>query len=69
MGAVVAFLLVEAVAALLPFSFGFAAGAMLALVVFEIGPQAFQAGGRRLAATGAVAGAAMMIALAAALGV
>jgi zinc transporter, ZIP family len=37
-GAAVAFLLVEQIEPLLPFSFGFAAGAMLALVVAELLP-------------------------------
>ncbi len=39
-GAVVAFLLVEQITALLPWSLGFAAGAMLALVVLELLPDA-----------------------------
>ena len=45
-GAVVAYLLVEQIDGLLPFSFAFAAGAMLALVVVELVPQAFARGGR-----------------------
>jgi len=65
LGAVVAFLLVEHVEALLPFSFAFAAGAMLALVVVELVPQAFVPGSRRRAAFGAVAGGALMLLLAA----
>jgi len=40
-GAVVAFVLVEEVSALLPWSMGFAAGAMLALVVLDLLPDAF----------------------------
>ncbi len=40
-GAVLAYLVVEHVQALLPASFAFAAGAMLALVAFELVPQAF----------------------------
>src|SRR5688572_3659653 len=48
-GAVVAYLLVEQVDGLLPISFGFAAGAMLALIVFELGPSAFRSGHARLA--------------------
>jgi zinc transporter, ZIP family len=40
-GAVLAFVLVERVRALLPISFAFAAGAMLALVVSELVPEAF----------------------------
>lgn len=46
-GALVAFVLVEQVKALLPFSFAFAAGAMLALIAFELLPQAY--GGRAYA--------------------
>jgi ZIP family zinc transporter len=65
LGAVVAFLLVEHVQALLPFSFAFAAGAMLALVAVELVPSAFARGGRRQAALGALAGGALMILLAA----
>ena len=44
--AVVAFVLVEQVASLLPISFAFAAGAMLALVAFELLPQASGPAGR-----------------------
>jgi zinc transporter, ZIP family len=68
-GAVLAFLAVEQISGLLPFSFAFAAGAMLALVAVELVPQAFQAGGRLAAAGGAAVGAALMLALAATLGV
>jgi zinc transporter, ZIP family len=67
--AVVAFVLVEKVASLLPLSFAFAAGAMLALVAFELLPQAFA--GRRAAGAllGIGLGASVMLALAAVLGV
>ena len=58
-GAVIAFLLTESIASLLPISFGFAAGAMLTLSVVELLPQAW-AGGRRLAVTGTLAGALVM---------
>jgi ZIP family zinc transporter len=68
-GAVLAYLLVEQVENLLPFSFAFAAGAMLALVVLELVPQAFTADGWRGAAAGAAVGAALMLALSAAIGV
>lgn len=68
-GAVVAFLLVEQVSSLLPFSFAFAAGAMLALVVVELAPLAFERGGRKAGLAGSLAGAAAMLALAAAVGV
>jgi ZIP family zinc transporter len=64
-GAVVAFLLVEHVKALLPFSFAFAAGEMLALVAVELAPPAFARGSRYRAALGALAGGALMILLAA----
>ena len=67
-GAAIAFLLVEEVEPLLPVSFGFAAGAMLALVFVELLPSALR-GGKRGAAIGAVVGAAGMLALSAALGV
>lgn len=68
-GAVVAYLLVEQVDSLLPFSFAFAAGAMLALVVVELAPQAFARGGRGLAAVGTLAGGLLMVALAMLVGV
>ena len=68
-GAVIAFLVVEHVRGLLPASFAFAAGAMLALVAFELLPQAFGPGLRLRAAAGSLAGAAVMVALAAAVGV
>jgi len=63
-GAVAAFLLVEHVEALLPFSFAFAAGAMLALVVVELVPPAFGRGSRYWASLGALTGGALMILLA-----
>jgi zinc transporter ZupT len=60
---------VEEVHGLLPISFAFAAGAMLALVAFELIPEAL--GTRRFASAlgGAAAGAALMLALSAVLGV
>ena len=67
-GAAVAFLLVEQISALLPISFAFAAGAMLALVVIEVAPSALRDGPRRALAGGAV-GAAVMLALSWLLGV
>jgi ZIP family zinc transporter len=69
LGAVAAFLAVEQVESLLPFSFGFAAGAMLAIVAIELIPEAFARGHRGLGAAGTAVGAALMLALAAALGV
>jgi ZIP family zinc transporter len=68
-GAVVAFVLVEQVSALLAFSFSFAAGAMLSLVVIELIPQAFTRARWRGAAAGTLLGGATMLALAAVLGV
>ncbi len=67
-GAVLAYLVVDEVDSLLPFSFAFAAGAMLCLVAVELAPVAFRRGTRRLALTGTVSGALLMIALAALLG-
>jgi zinc transporter, ZIP family len=68
-GAVIAYLAVEEIDGLLPFSFAFAAGAMLALVVVELAPEAYARGGRLMAAAGTAAGATLMLLLAAALGV
>jgi ZIP family zinc transporter len=69
LGAVLAYLAVEQIEGLLPFSFGFAAGAMLALVLLELAPEAYARGGRISAAAGTALGAAVMLALAAVLGV
>ena len=63
-GAVVAFLLVEQVTALLPLSFAFAAGAMLALVAIDIAPEAWARSQRLAASAGAAAGAGVMVACA-----
>jgi ZIP family zinc transporter len=68
-GAIVAFLVVEHVQGLLPASFAFAAGAMLSLVTFELVPQAFGRSRWLPAGAGILAGAAVMIALAAVAGV
>lgn len=68
-GAVMAYAAVEEISALLPFSFAFAAGAMLALVVVELAPEAYASGGRVMAAGGTAAGATLMLLLAAVLGV
>ena len=68
-GAAIAYLLVETVSDLLPFSFGFAAGAMLALVASDLGPRALGARGRLSGALGALGGAGTMLGLSAALGV
>ena len=67
-GAVAAYVLVEQFEALLPVSFAFAAGAMLALVVLELVPQAFTARTWPMALTGAAGGAIAMLALSAAIG-
>ena len=69
LGAVGAFLLVDLIDPLLPISFGFAAGAMLAILAVEIVPEAFARGRRLQSAAGTLAGAALMLLLAAALGV
>jgi zinc transporter, ZIP family len=68
-GAVLAFLVVEHVRGLLPASFAFAAGAMLALVAFELAPQAFGSNRWVRAGVGSAAGALAMLALAAIVGV
>jgi ZIP family zinc transporter len=68
-GAVVAYLLVEEIEALLPFSFAFAAGAMLALVVVELLPDAVSGGRWATAGAGFLLGALAMLAASAALGV
>ena len=68
-GAVVAYLLVEEFEALLPVSFAFAAGAMLALIALELVPQAFTARTWTLALAGTAGGAGVMLALSAAIGV
>ena len=67
-GALLAYLLVSEITDLLPFSFGFAAGAMLSLVVVELVPQVFRSPGRLRAAEGAAVGGLLMLALAALLG-
>ena len=68
-GALVAFVLVEEITALLPVSFAFAAGAMLGLIVIELAPQAFRRSTLRGATAGTLLGAAVMLALSAVLGV
>ncbi|HSS42614.1 MAG TPA: ZIP family metal transporter [Solirubrobacterales bacterium] len=69
-GAVIAYLAVEQVNALLPFSFAFAAGAMLSLIAIELLPQAYADRRRWRGPTlGIAAGAAVMILLDVLLGV
>lgn len=65
----IAYYAVEEVKALLPVSFAFAAGAMLALVVVELAPAALRGEGRGLGVAGLVFGAAVMWALGALLNV
>jgi len=68
-GALIAYALVKEVEGLLSFSFAFAAGAMLALVLVELVPQAFRRGSLAMATAGTAAGGLLMVVLAAALGV
>ena len=68
-GALLAYLAVESVSALLPFSFAFAAGAMLALIVVELLPEAYAPGRFFWPTAGIAAGAATMLVLDLALGV
>jgi ZIP family zinc transporter len=68
-GAVIAYLAVEEVTALLPFSFAFAAGAMLSLIAVEMLPQAYAQRRRLGPSLGLFAGAAVMLALDLLLGV
>ena len=68
-GAVIAYLLVNTFKDLLPYSFGFAAGAMLALVISDLGPRALRGPGVARGVGGTLAGAGAMLALSAALGV
>jgi ZIP family zinc transporter len=68
-GAIVAYLAVEGVSALLPFSFAFAAGAMLALIAVELLPDAYRPRHPAGPSAGLLLGAALMMALDLALGV
>ena len=68
-GALIAFLLVEEIGALLPVSFAFAAGAMLALIAVELLPDAYGGGDRLGPSAGIAVGAAIMLGLSFALGV
>ena len=54
-GALIAYALVEQISSLLPVSFAFAAGAMLALVAFELVPEAFRRGSISTAIAGTLA--------------
>ena len=68
-GAAIAYLLVQTIGDLLPYSFGFAAGAMLSLVASDLAPRALFAGEAKRGVAGALGGAAVMLGLSAALGV
>jgi ZIP family zinc transporter len=67
-GAVIAFVAVEQINGLLPFSFAFAAGAMLALIAVEMLPRAYS-GSARGPSIGVAAGVAVMLTLSLLLGV
>lgn len=68
-GAVIAFIAVEQVSALLPFSFALAAGAMLALIAVELLPRAYSGPARAGPSIGMLGGAVLMLALSLLLGV
>ena len=69
-GALIAYLAVEEIGGLLPISFAFAAGAMLALIALELLPRAFAKSSVRLqAGIGLVSGALVMLAFSSILGV
>ncbi len=68
-GALLAFFAVEQIGGLLPLSFAFAAGAMLALIAVEMLPSAFAGPARAGPAAGVAAGAVLMLALSLLLGV
>ena len=68
-GALVAYALVQEIESLLPFSFAFAAGAMLCLVAVELLPDAYRRDTLRLSLGGTAVGALLMLGLAAFLGV
>lgn len=68
-GALVAFLAVEEIGGLLPLSFAFAAGAMLALITVEMLPTAYAGRARIGPSAGIVAGVVLMLALSLLLGV
>jgi zinc transporter, ZIP family len=68
-GALIAFFLVEEVSALLPVSFAFAAGAMLALIAVELLPSAYGGVAAPAPTAGIALGAALMLGLSLLLGV
>jgi ZIP family zinc transporter len=68
-GALMAYALVQEIESLLPFSFAFAAGAMLCLVLVELAPEAFKRATLAQSLAGTAVGALLMLVLAALLGV
>src|ERR1044072_3204490 len=69
-GALIAYLAVEEISGLLPFSFAFAAGAMLALIVVELLPKAYAPPAQRSEpSVGMAVGAGLMLVLSLILGV
>jgi len=69
-GALLAFLLVEQIQGLLPFSFAFAAGAMLSLIVIEMLPKAYARSTDRIGpSAGILVGGILMLTLSLLLGV
>ncbi len=68
-GALIAFLAVEEISGLLPFSFAFAAGAMLALIVVEMLPKAYARRQPLGPSVGVAIGASVMLGLSSVLGV
>ena len=69
LGAAIAYLLVETISGLLPVSFAFAAGAMLALVASDLLPRALRRERRAGGLGGLAGGALVMLGLSAVLGV
>ncbi|HEY8809203.1 MAG TPA: ZIP family metal transporter [Solirubrobacterales bacterium] len=68
-GALIAFVAVEQIGSLLPFSFAFAAGAMLALIAVEMLPNAYSGRARTAPSVGLACGTALMLILSLLLGV
>jgi len=68
-GALIAFLAVEQVSSMLPLSFAFAAGAMLALIAVEMLPKAYSGPSRGGPSIGVVCGTALMLVLSLLLGI
>jgi ZIP family zinc transporter len=68
-GALIAFVAVEQISSLLPFSFAFAAGAMLALIAVEMLPNAYSGLARTPPSVGLACGTALMLILSLLLGV